>query len=70
MAIIVATILVRTVRQDLAKLEVLVVDTASMKDEAGWKLLTGDVFRAPDSAASLAMQVSLCEGVIVWGVGV
>jgi len=59
MATIVALILIRTVRRDLAKYEQLVVDSNSldMKDEAGWKLVSGDVFRAPPSSKSLAVQV-------------
>jgi transmembrane 9 superfamily protein 2/4 len=59
MATLVAMILIRTVRRDLAKYEQLVVDgSADMKDEAGWKLLTGDAFRAPASGKSLAVHVS------------
>ena len=61
MASIVAMILVRTVRRDLAKYEALVVDSGGggldMRDEAGWKLVTGDVFRSPQSSKSLAVQV-------------
>ncbi|KAF8069410.1 TMN11 [Scenedesmus sp. PABB004] len=58
MATLVAMILIRTVRRDLAKYEQLMVDGASdMKDEAGWKLLTGDAFRAPASSRSMAMHV-------------
>jgi transmembrane 9 superfamily protein 2/4 len=59
MATLVAMILIRTVRRDLAKYEQLVVDgSADMKDEAGWKLLTGDAFRAPAGGKSLAVHVS------------
>lgn len=59
MATIVAMILIRTVRRDLAKYEQLMVDGNSMdmKDEAGWKLVTGDVFRSPNNSRSLAVQV-------------
>jgi len=58
MASLVATILIRTVRRDLAKYEQLMVDgSVDMKDEAGWKLLTGDVFRAPTSAKRLCVYV-------------
>lgn len=49
-------------RRDLAKYESLVVDGGSgldMRDEAGWKLVTGDVFRAPYASRALATQV--CE---------
>uniref|UniRef100_A0A383W4V4 Transmembrane 9 superfamily member n=1 Tax=Tetradesmus obliquus TaxID=3088 RepID=A0A383W4V4_TETOB len=57
MATLVAMILIRTVRRDLAKYEQLVVDgSADMKDEAGWKLLTGDAFRAPAGGKSLAVH--------------
>jgi len=28
-----------------------------MKDEAGWKLVTGDVFRTPQKSRSLAVRV-------------
>lgn len=46
-------------RRDLAKYEQLMVDSsADMKDEAGWKLLTGDVFRSPNRAKGLAVHVS------------
>ncbi len=59
MAGIVALILVRTVRRDLAKYEQLMVDgnNLDMRDEAGWKLVTGDAFRAPPGAKTLAVQV-------------
>lgn len=58
MASLVATILIRTVRRDLAKYEQLMVDgSVDMKDESGWKLLTGDVFRAPQGAKSLCVYV-------------
>jgi transmembrane 9 superfamily protein 2/4 len=63
MATLVAMILIRTVRRDLAKYEQLVVDgSADMKDEAGWKLLTGDAFRAPAGGKSLAVHVSDANG--------
>jgi len=61
MASLVALILVRTVRRDLSRFEALVVDAAEARadarDEAGWKLLTGDAFRAPPGARALAAQV-------------
>ena len=59
MATIVAIILIRTVRRDLSKYEQLLVEssTLDMKDEAGWKLVTGDVFRAPNNSKMLAVQV-------------
>lgn len=58
MAGLVAFILIRTVRRDLSKYEQLVVDSSGLeKEEAGWKLVSGDVFRAPNDSMSLAMQV-------------
>jgi len=58
MATLVAMILIRTVRRDLAKYEQLVADgSPDMKDESGWKLLTGDAFRAPANSRSLAVHV-------------
>jgi transmembrane 9 superfamily protein 2/4 len=64
MATLVATILIRTVRRDLAKYEQLMVDgSMDMKDEAGWKLLTGDVFRAPMMGRNLCVQVRI-EGAV------
>lgn len=58
MASLVATILIRTVRRDLAKYEQLMVDgNVDMKEEAGWKLLTGDVFRAPGNPKGLCVYV-------------
>jgi transmembrane 9 superfamily protein 2/4 len=74
MASLVAMILIRTIRRDLAKYEQLMVDSsADMKDEAGWKLLTGDVFRSPNRGKGLAVHVSrtLCStGLGEVGVGV
>lgn len=59
MAVLVAMILIRTVRRDLARYEQLVVDSNNLdlKDEAGWKLVSGDVFRAPIDSKVLAVQV-------------
>ncbi|KAG2491788.1 hypothetical protein HYH03_009948 [Edaphochlamys debaryana] len=63
MATIVGMILVRTVRRDLAKYEALVVDGGAPggggpeREEAGWKLVAGDVFRPPANPAMLAVQV-------------
>lgn len=68
MATLVAMILIRTVRRDLAKYEQLMVDgSVDMKDESGWKLLTGDAFRAPRNSKALAVHVSrLASLVDVW----
>ncbi|GFR46382.1 hypothetical protein Agub_g7964 [Astrephomene gubernaculifera] len=63
MATIVAMILIRTVRRDLSKYEALMVDGsapgggADPRDEAGWKLVAGDVFRSPARSFMLAVQV-------------
>ncbi|MEW5298849.1 MAG: hypothetical protein WDW38_000420 [Sanguina aurantia] len=59
MATIVATIMIRTVHRDLAKYEALVSDGGGVdvKDEAGWKLVSGDVFRSPAASKMLAVQV-------------
>eukprot|EP00798_Chlamydomonas_sp_ICE-L_P015250 gene15250-21332_t len=58
MSSIVAMILVRTVRRDLAKYEEMMTDTSlDLQDEAGWKLLAGDVFRAPAFSKALAVQI-------------
>jgi transmembrane 9 superfamily protein 2/4 len=56
---IVAMILARTVHRDLVKYEQLVMEGSSldMKDEAGWKLVAGDVFRTPQASRRLAVQV-------------
>lgn len=61
MATIVATIMIRTVHRDLAKYEALVSDGGSVdiKDEAGWKLVSGDVFRSPAASKMLAVQVGV-----------
>mmetsp|Transcript_15649 Transcript_15649/g.38973 ORF Transcript_15649/g.38973 Transcript_15649/m.38973 type:complete len:700 (-) Transcript_15649:257-2356(-) len=75
MASIVAMILIRTVRRDLAKYESLMVDGGSgldMRDEAGWKLVTGDVFRSPPAARSLAMHIGsgvqiICTALVTVG---
>lgn len=64
MASLVAMILIRTIRRDLSKYEQLMVDSSAsdLKDEAGWKLLTGDVFRSPNKAKSLVVHVSAGGG--------
>ncbi|KAG2452729.1 hypothetical protein HYH02_002959 [Chlamydomonas schloesseri] len=50
---------VRTVRRDLQKYESLVVEGGGgpdSREEAGWKLVAGDVFRPPANSASLAVR--------------
>ncbi|KXZ49791.1 hypothetical protein GPECTOR_19g242 [Gonium pectorale] len=63
MATIVGMILLRTVRRDLAKYHALMSDAeaaagrADSREEAGWKLVAGDVFRSPPNSSMLAVQV-------------
>lgn len=59
MATVVALIFIRTIRRDLQKYEQYMVDpnTLDMKDEVGWKLVTGDVFRSPPNSRSLAVHL-------------
>lgn len=60
MAIVCAMIFVRTVRRDLAQYEEFIMEldtTSDIKEEAGWKLVAGDVFRAPLYSTSLAVRV-------------
>ena len=60
MSCIVAMIMMRTIRRDLQKYEQLLVDgnpQTDMADESGWKMVSGDVFRAPAGAHSLAMHI-------------
>ncbi|KAG1662997.1 hypothetical protein FOA52_000568 [Chlamydomonas sp. UWO 241] len=55
---IVAVILIRTVRRDLAKYEQLVMDTSMDRgEESGWKLVKGDAFRPPAGSRMLAVAV-------------
>jgi len=61
MAAVVAVILMRTVRKDLAKYEEYLVESAptpqELKEESGWKLIAGDVFRCPNNPESLAVYL-------------
>jgi len=58
MSFIVAMIMVRTIRRDLQRYEQLLVDgTANDAEESGWKMVSGDVFRAPANALALAVHV-------------
>eukprot|EP00955_Chlamydomonas_euryale_P027260 287338-Chlamydomonas_euryale.AAC.2 len=59
MASLVAVVLIRTVRRDLAKYEALLVEPAAAdaRDEAGWKLVAGDVCRAPRGSRMLAVAL-------------
>lgn len=58
MSCIVAMIMMRTVRKDLQKYEQLLVDSggAAEVEESGWKMVSGDVFRAPSGSLSLAVH--------------
>lgn len=56
MAVLVAMIVLRTVRKDLAKYEELIGENQEeMKEEYGWKMVSGDVFRGPNNAMGLAV---------------
>jgi len=60
MAIVCAMILIRTVRRDLSQYEELIMESGApseIKEEAGWKLVSGDVFRTPQSPIALAVRV-------------
>lgn len=69
MSCIVAMIMMRTVRRDLQKYEQLLVDGAPGNDveESGWKMVSGDVFRAPENSLSLAMHLG--SGVQIFASG-
>ncbi len=64
MATMVAFILIRTVRRDLSKYEQVLVDSSAMdlRDESGWKLVSGDVFRSPTGSRMMAVQVGVVLG--------
>lgn len=61
MAVVCGMIIVRTVRRDLTRYEELFMDGSAteseLKEDAGWKLVSGDVFRAPTDVQSLAVRV-------------
>eukprot|EP00898_Chlorokybus_atmophyticus_P003822 jgi/Chlat1/4440/Chrsp29S04396 len=66
---VVLIILLRTVRRDLSQYEELVTDKSEdIKEDSGWKLVSGDVFRAPPSAARLCYFVG--SGLQVMGMAV
>lgn len=56
---IVAIIIMRTIRKDLARYEAILVDSGDQTDadESGWKMVAGDVFRAPSNPLTLCVQV-------------
>ncbi|XP_020579387.1 transmembrane 9 superfamily member 11 [Phalaenopsis equestris] len=67
---IVLLILLRTVRRDLTRYEELDKEAqAQMNEElSGWKLVVGDVFRAPGNATLLCLMVG--DGVQILGMAV
>lgn len=69
MSCIVAMIMMRTIRRDLQKYEQLLVEggSANETEETGWKMVSGDVFRAPENALSLSMHVG--SGVQIFASG-
>ncbi|MQM05917.1 hypothetical protein Taro_038738 [Colocasia esculenta] len=70
LAAIVLVILLRTVRRDLTRYEELDKEAqAQMNEElSGWKLVVGDVFRAPDNPVLLCVMVG--DGVQILGMAV
>lgn len=56
---IVAMIMMRTIRRDLQRYEQLIVESGGSGDqeESGWKMVSGDVFRAPNGTLTLAIHV-------------
>ncbi|XP_042512348.1 transmembrane 9 superfamily member 11-like [Macadamia integrifolia] len=67
---IVLVIFLRTVRRDLARYEELDKEAqAQMNEElSGWKLVVGDVFRAPNNPALLCIMVG--DGIQILGMAV
>ncbi|KAK9828105.1 hypothetical protein WJX81_004518 [Elliptochloris bilobata] len=59
MSSIVAMILMRTIRRDLARYEGILGDAGPKDDmeESGWKMVAGDVFRPPRDVTLLCVQV-------------
>lgn len=55
--VVVAFVMLRTVRKDLAVYLDEELDEAELREESGWKLVRGDVFRAPPYAMVLATLV-------------
>ncbi|MQL91898.1 hypothetical protein Taro_024519 [Colocasia esculenta] len=67
---IVLVILLRTVRRDLTRYEELDKEAQAQLNEelSGWKLVVGDVFRAPDHPSLLCIMVG--DGVQILGMAV
>ncbi|KDD74081.1 endomembrane protein 70, partial [Helicosporidium sp. ATCC 50920] len=62
MSCIVAMIMLRTIRRDLAHYEAILLEGGPESgkgeaEESGWKLVSGDVFRAPANALALCVHV-------------
>ncbi|CBZ37822.1 transmembrane/endomembrane-like protein [Leishmania donovani] len=55
--VVVAFVMLRTVRKDLAVYLDEELDEREIREESGWKLVRGDVFRPPQQAAALATAV-------------
>ena len=55
LAILVASILLRTVRGDIARYEQGAGEIE--REDTGWKLISGDVFRVPPKAGTLSMYI-------------
>jgi transmembrane 9 superfamily member 2/4 len=55
--VLVAFVMLRTVRKDLAIYLDEELDESEMREESGWKLVRGDVFRSPPYAVVLATMV-------------
>ncbi|GET92433.1 transmembrane/endomembrane-like protein [Leishmania tarentolae] len=55
--VVVAFVMLRTVRKDLAVYLNEELDEIEVREESGWKLVRGDVFRPPRQAAALATAV-------------
>ncbi|CAI9111741.1 OLC1v1012042C1 [Oldenlandia corymbosa var. corymbosa] len=67
---VVFVILLRTIRRDLAKYEELDKEAQAQLNEelSGWKLVVGDVFRAPENAEFLCVVVA--DGCRIVGMGI
>lgn len=56
MAVLCFMIIIRTVRKDLTQYEDIILETSKssdLKEEAGWKLVCGDIFRAPENSIGI-----------------
>eukprot|EP00252_Welwitschia_mirabilis_P014954 TRINITY_DN33038_c0_g1_i1.p1 TRINITY_DN33038_c0_g1~~TRINITY_DN33038_c0_g1_i1.p1 ORF type:complete len:664 (+),score=53.15 TRINITY_DN33038_c0_g1_i1:252-2243(+) len=65
---IVLVILLRTVRRDLTRYEELDKETQMNEELSGWKLVVGDVFRAPAHSELLCVMVG--DGIQILGMAV